>query len=285
MRNEIISSNVSKVSLRAFRGPREIAESGRICSLHYHEEMELLPIFAGELTCTVDGKSYTAHEGEVIFINSGIPHETFTARGERESGLIQFRLRDFLEREIERVVRYSVKYRSLMGAPVYVIRDESFFRAITELLEECALEKKGYEMFVRSLIYRILGFLYREEYLSDGLELYSRKEIQKILPALTYVSENYAENLTLSVISAHLGFNESYFCRIFKEATGATFTEYLNFVRVCKAEKLLCETQDSIYEIALTVGISSLSYFNRIFRKYHNCSPTTYRNALHAAGV
>ena len=247
--------------------------------------MELIPIFAGALTCTVDGKEYTAHAGEIIFVNSGIPHETFAAMGEHESGLIQFRLRDFLEREVERVIRYSLKYRSLIGAPVHVIRDETFFRTVCDLLAECEAEQKGYEMFARSYVYRILGMLYRGEYLSDGLELYRRKEVQKLLPALTYINENYADDLTLSSVSAHLGFNESYFCRIFKSGTGATFTEYLNFVRVCKAERLLSETQDSIYEIATSVGISSLSYFNRIFRKYHNCAPTTYRNALYAAGV
>ena len=285
MRNEIISSNVSKLSLRAFRSPRELVPNGRTCSLHYHDEMELIPIFSGSITCTVDGKDYTAHKGEIIFVNSGIPHETFATAGEHESGLIQFRLRDFLEREVERVIRYSLKYRSLIGTPVHVIRDEEFFSTVCDLLDECEREQKGYEMFVRSSIYRILGMLYRGEYLSDGLELYRRKEVQKLLPALTYINENYADDLTLSSISAHLGFNESYFCRIFKSGTGATFTEYLNFVRVCKAEKLLSETQDSIYEIATSVGICSLSYFNRIFRKYHNCSPTTYRNALYAAGV
>ncbi len=285
MRNEIISSNVAKLSLRAFRSPYELVPKGRVCTLHYHDEMEFIPIFKGALTCTVDGKEYIAHAGEVIFINSGIPHETFAAAGEHQSGLIQFRLRDFMEREIERVIRYSLKYRSLIGAPVHVIRDETFFATVCDLLDECAEEQKGYEMFARAAIYRILGMLYRGEYLSDGLELYRRKEVQKLLPALTYINDNYADELTLSSVSAHLGFNESYFCRIFKSGTGATFTEYLNFVRVCKAEKLLSETQDSIFEIATAVGISSLSYFNRIFRKYHNCSPTTYRNALYAAGV
>lgn len=285
MRNEIVSSNVAKLSLRASHTPREFVSKGRVCSLHYHDEMEFIPVFSGSMTCTVDGRDYTAHAGDVIFINSGIPHETFAARGEHESGLIQFRLRDFMEREIERVIRYSLKYRSLIGTPVHVIQDDAFFTTVCELLSECEQAHKGYEMFARSAIYRILGMLYRGEYLSDGLELYRRKEVQKLLPALTYINENYADELTLSSISAHLGFNESYFCRIFKSGTGATFTEYLNFVRVCKAEKLLSETQDSIFEIATSVGISSLSYFNRIFRKYHNCSPTTYRNARYAAGI
>ena len=74
-----------------------------------------------------------------------------------------------------------------------------------------------------------------------------------------------------------LNFDPSYFCRIFKSAIGATFTEYLNFVRVCKAEKMLSRTNNSILDISEAVGFSSVSYFNRVFKKYRNCSPRAYR--------
>ena len=285
MRNETIRQNVPKLPLYSNRFYLEGEISRAPCDLHYHDELEFLPVFSGELTCIVDGVRYTAHAGEIIFINSGIPHETVSSTPSRESGIVQFRLQDFTESEIERIVRYSVKYRSFIGTPVRVIRDPLFFSTVTELIDESQGKRKGYEMFVKSTVFRLLGFLYRADYLSDGLELYHRKEVQKILPALSYINENYRDELTLEEISAHLGFNPSYFCRIFKAATGATFKEYLNFVRICKAEKLLAKTQDSILEISSAVGISSLSYFNRIFKKYHNCAPTTFRNAQYTSGM
>ena len=285
MRNETVRQNVPKLPLHSNRVFLEGEISRTPCDLHYHDELEFVPVFAGELTCIVDGVRYTAHAGEVIFVNSGIPHETVSSTPYRDTGLIQFRLQDFTESEIERIVRYSVKYRSFVGTPVHVIRDRDFFATVEELLRESAEKQKGYERLVKSSVLRILGFLYRADYLSDGLELYHRKEVQKILPALSYINENYRNELTLEEISAHLGFNASYFCRIFKEATGATFKEYLNFVRICKAEKLLAKTQDSILEISSAVGISSLSYFNRIFKKYHSCSPTTFRNAQYTSGM
>jgi YesN/AraC family two-component response regulator len=107
--------------------------------------------------------------------------------------------------------------------------------------------------------------------------------VQKILPALSYINENYQEDLTLEEVSELLSFDPSYFCRIFKQATGATFTEYLNFVRVCKAEKLLAKTQRSILEISEAVGFSSVSYFNRIFKRHRGCSPRGYRSARYVA--
>ena len=91
--------------------------------------------------------------------------------------------------------------------------------------------------------------------------------------------------MSLEEISSMLGFNESYFCHIFKQATGTTFTEYLNFVRVCKAEKMLSQNKGSITEIAEAVGFCSVSYFNRIFKKYKNCSPGYYRHLNYCKNI
>lgn len=84
------------------------------------------------------------------------------------------------------------------------------------------------------------------------------------------------EQMTLGEIGELLNLNESYFCRLFKKATGSTFTEYLNFVRICKAEHMI-KNGASISESAYGVGFSSLSYFNRVFKKYKFCSPSDYK--------
>ena len=282
MKNETVQSNVPKMSIKATRiwHPHE---KGAVAALHFHDEMEFLPVYTGSFSCTVDGVTYTAKAGEVIFINSGIPHATSCPEAGAMTALLQFRLQDFLETEIEQVLRYSVKFRSTLDAPVRIVRDRDFFRTINTIMDESAAKNTAYEMFIKSGIYKILGSLYRLGILSDGEELYQRKEVQKILPALSYINENYAENIPLETVSAHLGFDPSYFCRIFKSATGTTFTEYLNFVRICKAERLLINTQDSILEISSAVGISSVSYFNRIFKKYHSCSPSSYRTAQYCS--
>jgi AraC-like DNA-binding protein len=279
MFQQTVKYNIPHVPLMASGGQKEPSHLGSHCSVHYHDEMEFLIVYQGEFVAIIDNKEYVAKEGEVIFINSGVPHTTSCDKENTYTGILQFRLKDFIESEIERIIRYSVKYRSYIGERVRVISSPEFFHSVETVITE-SLEKKGaYEMYIRSGIFHTLGFLYRNGYLADGLELYERKEVQKILPALTYINEHFAEDIDLDSVSTHLGFNPSYFCRIFKNATGATFTEYLNFVRVCKAERMLAQTQDSILEIAGSVGIFSVSYFNRIFKKYHNCSPSVYRQA------
>lgn len=283
MKNEIIKSNVPRMSIAAFR--TEGHKAGPIAVLHYHDEMEFLPVYSGTFCCVVDEKTYTAKAGDVIFVNSSVPHSTFCPEAGASTGLVQFRMKDFQDSEIERAVRYSIKFRSSLDEPVRIISDKDFFDAITNIIEESVKKQTAYEMFIKSEIYRALGILYRLGILSDGEALYQKKEVQKILPALTYMHEHYGEEITLATIAGTLGFDSSYFCRIFRTATGTTFTEYLNFVRICQAEKLLMRTQDSVFEVAAAVGIPSVSYFDRIFKKYHNCSPSVFRAAQYCSDM
>ena len=255
-------------------------DAGTIVGLHYHDELEFITIYEGCLAITVDGEELFARSGEVIFVNSGVPHSTRRVEP-TASGLVQFRENDFLNSSITKIIKYSVKFNNLSESKVRIIKNRELFEALVRLGKESSQKNDAFEMFVRAEVYKILGLLYRNGILLDTERFFLNKEVQKVLPALEYINKNYADNVTLEDVSAILNFDSSYFCRIFKSATGATFTEYLNFVRVCKAEKLLTSTRKSVLEISEAVGFSSISYFNRVFKKIRNRSPGNYRNAEH----
>lgn len=280
MHNEQIKSNLQKTPIHVGDYPREKSEVKQIVNLHYHDELEFIAVFEGCLAITVDGKEYFAEAGEVVFVGSGVPHSTRYAAPSR-SGLVQFRENDFLNSNITKIIKYSVKFNNLSESKVRIIKNRELFESLDRLLLESEKKESAFEIFVRSEVYKILGLLYRDGILLDTERFFASKEIQKILPALEYVNKNYSENVSLEEASSLLGFDTSYFCRIFKSATGATFTEYLNFVRICKAEKLLSQTKKSILEISEAVGFSSLSYFNRVFKRIRNSSPGNYRLAEH----
>ncbi len=105
------------------------------------------------------------------------------------------------------------------------------------------------------------------------------EEINKIRPALEYINENYAEEISTLDLSRMMNFNETYFCRLFKNIVGTNAINYINFVRVCKAEKLL-KKNVSLLEVATQSGFSSLSYFNRVFKKYNHYPPSEYKQII-----
>ena len=276
MYNEQIKSSVPKTPVHTGGYPRELSRIGSIVGLHYHDELELIIVYEGDFAITVDGEEHLAVGGDVVFVGSGVPHSTRYLTPSR-TGLIQFRENDFFNSQITKIIKYSVKFNNLSESKVRIIKNAELFSALDRLLLESDKKENAFEIFIRSEVYKILGLLYRDGILLDTERFFESKEIQKILPALEYVNQNYSDNLALDEISSLLGFEPSYFCRIFKSATGATFTEYLNFVRICKAEKMLSDSSKSILEISEAVGFSSLSYFNRIFKRVRASSPGSYR--------
>ncbi len=101
--------------------------------------------------------------------------------------------------------------------------------------------------------------------------------------ARAYIRENQAENLSLSQVARAVNTSTFYFCKMFKKATGLSFTEYLSRVRVEKAKNLLLNPNLRVSEIAFEVGFQSLTHFNRVFKKVTGQSPTEYRANLVSA--
>ena len=97
-----------------------------------------------------------------------------------------------------------------------------------------------------------------------------------------FIEEHHKEDLSLGIVARLINTSTFYFCKIFKQATGITFTDYLSRIRIEKAKNLLLNPNLRIGEIAYEVGFQSLTHFNRTFKKLAGQSPTEYREHLPA---
>lgn len=104
-------------------------------------------------------------------------------------------------------------------------------------------------------------------------------ESPMIRRARAYILANQADSIDLDKVAQAMHVSTFYFCKMFKKATGLTFTDYLSRVRVEKAKTLLLNPHLRISEIAYDVGFQSLTHFNRMFRKIVGESPTAYRES------
>jgi AraC-like DNA-binding protein len=95
--------------------------------------------------------------------------------------------------------------------------------------------------------------------------------------ARTYILAHLTDSMALEEVAEHAGVSPFHFCKVFKRATGLTFTEFVNKARVEEAKRLLLKPQARITEVAYDVGFQSLSQFNRSFRRVTAQSPTEYR--------
>lgn len=98
--------------------------------------------------------------------------------------------------------------------------------------------------------------------------------------AKQFIEEHKTEEISLRDVAKVVNVSTFYFCKLFKKATGMTFTEYLSQVRISKAKNLLLNPNLRVSEIAYDIGYQSLTHFNRTFHRITGQSPTAYRKAI-----
>ena len=94
---------------------------------------------------------------------------------------------------------------------------------------------------------------------------------------LTFISDHYAEKLTIGDIAAAAQVGERECFRIFRRCLGATPLECLLRRRLSNACDLLKSTDLSVLDIAISCGFCSASYFGKLFREQFGMSPREYR--------
>ncbi|WAC21683.1 PocR ligand-binding domain-containing protein [Luteolibacter sp. SL250] len=178
------------------------------------------------------------------------------------------------------------------GQVFHSVPDEEDFRAVAKTLQRQGLtERQAQEMRTAYLQTRSVE---PERYQSmitllatfgDQLGKHAEKlaiidannEPSSVARAKKYIEKNLSEPLPLALVAKQAGVSESHFCRLFKEATQLTLTDYINRRRIEWAKRELLKPEVRISEIAFQIGYQSLSQFNRSFARFTGNSPTNFR--------
>ncbi len=124
------------------------------------------------------------------------------------------------------------------------------------------------------------GFVCGELVIIDGQEWEERTGIEGIMQKIEfYIKKNPEKDLSLACLGKLFCFNPSYLSRAFHQYKNESLSAYIARIRIERAKKLLLETDEKIYEIAMKSGFETPAYFSRIFNKYEKMSPKEYRLA------
>ena len=100
-----------------------------------------------------------------------------------------------------------------------------------------------------------------------------------IKEALSFIEQNFQNDISVEDIAAFCGLNRSYFGKIFRDTIGKPPQEFLMSYRMAKAAELLKLTSLSIRDIGNAVGYPNQLHFSRAFKNIYEVSPRNWRTA------
>lgn len=106
-----------------------------------------------------------------------------------------------------------------------------------------------------------------------------KNTIHDMMPLLIDIQQNLHDEIDLNGLAERYGYSSFYFHRLFSKATGETPKRYVERLRLEKAAYKLCITNESILDIALSVGFSNHETFSRAFKRNFDLPPRMYRNS------
>ena len=264
-------------SIIAFPNNSQFYQPNSACfTPHWHDWMEILYVFHGSLSVHVNQKTFDATEGDIILFFPGQLHfATAGAEGAR------YRVVMFDPAAFYNHTRSSKKYLSSMfehkDSYANLTNHPNISQNINELLE-CYTDSGNlvaHPLLLISILYRLLAAIQSNCMVNESK---SNTTNSSIITVLQYVNEHLTEPLSTEMLSNLLGYETSYFIRLFKKSVGMTPKAYIRSIRLEKAEKALATTDTPINAIAHNCGFENMSYFTRAFQEVYHTTPSAYRS-------
>ena len=227
---------------------------------HLHASFEWIAVTEGTMSVTVDKKQYSLRSGDALLVH---PNQVHSFDFSEQSRHILCIFSPALVKEYMRRVQNRIPIDNSF-------RPTSFY---TDRLLACATHEAGLsDLEIKGILYALIG-----EFDTERSYRERRGENDLLQEIFYFVENNYDKDCSLSALSSKLLYHYVYLSRYFKQCTGISFTEYVNFYRINEAAYLLKNSHRTVLDIACDCGFESLRSFNRNFKAVIGATPSAYR--------
>ena len=234
---------------------------------HWHTTMEIIMPTENIYTVECGNQTHILRENDIILICPCCIHTLYAPRTGRR----------IIFQPNTASLRFMKDIEPLLNilSPLILITPEDFptiHGRIRELLieikeEYLSVASSFSEVMIYSKLLEIITLIGRNHASraeSGSAIIGQQKEyMEKFLNICDYIEAHCSEDLNLDDIANMCGFSKFYFSRLFKQFTNISFYKYVNQKRITKATELLIDPKNSITDVALNCGFSSLSSFIR----------------------
>lgn len=251
-------------------------ESGLSYPMHWHDDIEIVMCYCGQIKYTIDLVEYIISAGDILIIPPSSLH-SFEMIDTQKYRAQTFIFNMSLLPECETIT--SILSGQKMIKPL-IKPSDSGYSSIHDNLDKITRslvdKDSDFELLLSSLLTHFL-------YLCTKHSLIINKDIELTTNAgyiknvMEYIKEHYNRNLTLDELSDVCNLSPCHLSKTFKKVTGMTCFEYIIDFRLTKAYDALTNSDKSILDIAMENGFNNISYFNRAFKKKYSCTPKECR--------
>lgn len=246
-----------------------------VMPLHWHGEFEIIRVIKGEFELYLDNRSFILKSGEAALIDCASMHRGIPTDAIYECVVFSLSM---LYKKSNDIVRKFIRPISHNRVSVKNIPDIATLAVINRLFDTAKNTDELFSMQIHSLLFELFYTLYKGGLVTEEKDKHkNEKQLSVLTELMDWIDSNLTENITLAQLSQISGMNEKYLCRFFKEYTGKTPIDYVNYLRIEAACQELDETDISVTDAAIECGFNSISYFTKTFKKYKNTSPSQYR--------
>ena len=282
---------------------------------HWHDEMEFVLVTHGGADFQINDTNYKVSENDIVIVPPNSLHFATQETGKSFDFIAVVFSLDFISQTHDEVIYqkyitpflnnhisfppciYKTQFNLSMpssnshtsngySSETLSVIDGSMCRNnIYNILHKIKLlyQEKPlyYELDIKTCVYQLwhelLTYAKDSSEVSDKSVIKSSVKTNQIKVILSYLKTHYNDTLSLHDIAEYFHLSEGHLCRMFKDVTGKTLTDYLNYYRITMSTSLLFKTDMTITQIALSVGFNNVSYFNKTFKKYMNKTPGEFR--------
>lgn len=258
-------------------------KSHRMASSHFHGTYELFYLMSGKRRFFIKDRTVVVEEGDVIVIAPNVLHRTTdTETPEHERLVVNLHescltAPDGSRTDILRPL-FEKDYVMLKSAAHDRVTVEALAQ---QIVAETRTKKPGFETYAQTLALQLLIACCRQlaEAVPEPPPESPSSMHERISDIVRYINGHYMDELSLHVLAEKFYVSPYYVSRFFKEATGFTFVEYVNNVRVKEAMTLLMRTSLKVKAISRKVGFGSVTHFGRVFKLVTGHAPLFYRKS------
>lgn len=249
---------------------------------HWHPEIELTWIISGSIQYQVNDTTHILCEGDGLFCNSSTLHSgcrkdddectylslTFHPRFlyGYESSILHTKYIEYITTNDD---WSSLKFTS------QVPWQNDIIQRIRNIYDLSLDRPEDYELQVHILLMEIWQRIYRHLSSLPKIKHHPQKHLQRLRKIISFIQDNYNQELSLDDISDHVNICKSECCRFFKKYMNMTIFEYILFLKIQNSLPYL-KDGESVTKTAELVGFSSPAYYGQIFKRYMKCTPKAY---------